>query len=235
MRKMKSIGAFEIVLVMSVLPLLAQENTKGKSEFPVVADPYMGMKLPGKKPEKFPGKKYYRFFNNGKECYFVDNGIWYSKLQNGIWTEPLNTNIDYGKYADFEMNISPNGEKIFFNSIDRPLPKGVKTTNTQTWISERKGDKWSNPIYPGVGGMYITSTADGTLYFTNTTDKPRAYIVKSRYMNGKYQPEEIIPEPVFSEIRGDMHPCIATDESYLIFDSSREKVNNCALFISFKK
>ncbi|NQT25603.1 hypothetical protein HQ585_09630 [candidate division KSB1 bacterium] len=34
----------------------------------------------------------------------------------------------------------------------------------------------------------------------------------------------------------DTHPCVSPDESYLIFDSdNRERINNCELFISFKK
>ncbi len=197
--------------------------------------PYKGLKLPGKTPVKFGGDRYYRFFNNGTECIYPDKGLWYSKLKNGKWTKPVNTNINYGKYADFEMNISPDGEKILFNSINRPLPEGAKKTNSQIWISRRKGDKWEKPVNPGFGGMYVTSTTDGTIYYTNVDDKEKGYIAKSRMKNGKYLKEEIIPEPVFSESISDAHPCIAPDESYLIFDSSdRERINNCQLYICFR-
>ncbi|MFH1197135.1 MAG: hypothetical protein V1720_15670 [bacterium] len=199
-------------------------------------NPYFGMKLLGGNPEIFPEEKFYYFFNNGTECYYAEKGIWYSKLEDGKWTEPLNTMIDYGKYADFEMNISPDGGKIFFNSITRQLPPGSKNTISQIWIAERKEINWTEPANPGFGGMYVTSTFDGTIYYTNVDDAKNGYIVNSKFKNGKYQKEEVIPEPVFDASQKDLHPCIAPDESYLIFDSeTRKMINNCALFISFRR
>ena len=197
---------------------------------------YMGLKLPGEVPEQFPEKKYYRFFNEGKECYFIENGIWYTKLEDDKWIDPINTNINYGDYADFEMNISPDGEKIFFNSIDRPVPQGTKIKNCQTWIVERQEKAWSKPNFSNVGGMYVTSTLlSGTIYFTNTEER-KNFIAKSNFVKGRFQPDEQLPEPIFSKFESDSHPCVAPDESYIIFDSdTRERINNCPLFISFKQ
>jgi len=201
-----------IILIISFIGCNAQ-NEKKKANFSELTGPYLGLKLPGIKPEKFPGKKYYRFFNEGRECYFIENGIWYTKLKDGKWTFPINTNIDYGQYSDFEMNISPDGNKVFFNSLNRPIPGEIEVTSCQTWISERKGDKWTSLEFYGKAGMYVTSTMEGTIYFTNTENISNFYIAKSKFINGNFQIEEVIPEPVFSESNRDAHPCVAPDES----------------------
>lgn len=227
-----------ILLSIAILLLTSTVfgQTNKKVELSQLEGPYMGYKLPGVEPEKFPGKRYYRFFNNGKECYYIDNGIWYSRIENGKWIKPVYTNINYGEYADFEMNISPDGKRIFFNSADRPVPEGIKKNRVQTIISVRNGDKWTRPEIYDTGGMYVTSTLDGTLYYTNVDKYAEGFIAKSRFINSVYQKEETIPEPVFSLTESDSHPCIAPDESYLIFDSGRKnKLNNCPLFISYKK
>lgn len=74
---------FSTMLVMLSLTFLtfcqAQENTKDKSDFPVLTGPYLGQKPPGMKPEVFaPGivsvKKYREyvciFTSDGRECVF---------------------------------------------------------------------------------------------------------------------------------------------------------------------
>lgn len=100
MRILQSVSC--LLCVLSFL-LCSPNLAQPKDDFTGLNRPYMGFPLPGKSPERFPGKHYCRFFNEGTECYFTNNGIWYTKMKDNKWIESINTNINYGKYADFEM------------------------------------------------------------------------------------------------------------------------------------
>jgi hypothetical protein len=135
---------------------------------------------------------------------------------------------------DFEPNISPDGKRIFFNSIDRPLPEGVEKPRVAIWITERIKEGWSKPEYSGFSGMYVTVSDEGNIYFTMRKNGVDCLAMK-RFVRGEYQEPEIIPAPVYSEKYHDQHPCIAPDGSYLIFDSeNRPKKNRCGLYVSFR-
>nr|NQU93901.1 hypothetical protein [Bacteroidota bacterium] len=229
MMKLKNIIVLTIAYLVC-LPLYSQDF----SYFSEFKGAYFGIKSPGTSPLKFEVKGYFQFFNNGTECYFEHNGIWYSKLENGRWVLPVKTNIDYGAYADFEMNPSPTGDKILFNSIDRKLPDNAGEPFCPIWVSERIGNKWSKPEYTGVGGMYATCTNGGTLYYTIDKDGS-SDIARSKFINDRYQESELITEQVFSDLYSDAHPYIAPDESFMIFDSNGRKMKNgCNLFISYR-
>ena len=82
--------------------------------------------------------------------------------------------------------------------------------------------------------MYVTSSLNRTLYYT-VRGESGACIARSRFVNAKYQDQEVLGPPVFSKY-WDAHPFIAPDENYLIFDSeNRPKEGKCRLWISFHK
>lgn len=219
----------------------AQEIAGG---FSVLKGPYLGQIPPGKTPLRFKPEGFKRgqyaepvfvFFSEGKECLFTaSGGLFYTELKERMWTSPKNT-YTYGGYADFAPNISPDGKKIFFNSLDRPLPEGVEKPRVAIWMAERINGGWSQSKYLGFSGMYATVSHEGNIYFTLRKDGVDCLAMR-RFVNGKYQETEIIPSPVYSDEYHDQHPCIAPDGSYLIFDSeNRPKKNRCGLFVSFKK
>jgi len=228
-----------VLLIIFVSSIFAQQT-----DFPVLKGPYFGQKPPGQTPQRFKPEVFKRgkyaepvflFSADGRECIFTaSGGIYFTELKNGIWTTPSNTNT-YGGFTDFEPNLSPDGKRLFFNSLNRPLPAGIEKPRVPIFVSERTINGWTKPEYLGFGGMYATLSDKGNIYFTIRKDGVDCLAMK-RFVNGKNQDTEIIPAPVYSKNYHDQHPCIAPDGSFLIFDSeNRPKKNQCGLFISFKQ
>jgi hypothetical protein len=136
---------------------------------------------------------------------------------------------------DFEPFFAPDGGKLFWGSF-RPLPDGTTTPLGAIWVAERDADGWEDPRPLGLSiempMMYVTSSSNGTLYFTGGDDL--VAIWKSELVDGAYaEPVELGPE-----INGDQaaHPFIAPDESYLIFDSWRSGgPGHSDLYVSFRR
>ena len=136
-----------------------------------------------------------------------------------------------GEYGDHEPFFSLDGERLYWGSM-RPMDNGK--ISYSTWFIEKMDDDWGDSQPLDFFAMYVTSSLNRTLYYTVQGDGG-ACIARSRYENGKYQDQEILGPPVFSDY-WDAHPFIAPDESYLIFDSeNRPKTGNCRLCISFQK
>jgi len=240
-----------LTLFVSSMPALVQETTKDMSDFPILKGPYLGQSPPGMTAEVFaPGiistEKYGEvactFSPDGKEFYFTRHQfepgtqcIMVSKAQNGRWTKPDIAKFS-GKYADLEPHVTPDGEKLFFLS-DRPLPGNRKTDENQIWVMEKTEKGWSVPQHHGPG-MFVSAALDGTIYFTDMSNWPNPLgIVRSELINGKYvAPVKL--EGGVNTPRFGSHPCIAPNESFIIFDSFRdaekEKGRWPALYVCFR-
>jgi uncharacterized protein (TIGR02145 family) len=176
----------------------------------------------------------YTFSFDGQECFFTRNGgiyetstVMMAHIENGYWSEPV---IAPFTNNDYNLAISADGSKLYFNSY-REFPD---YTSSPIWFSTRSGNSWSSAEETGIDAAYVSITDDGTLYHFKWING-RSCITRSRYLNGDFQQIEMLPAPVNSEQYNDMHPCIAPDESYLIFDSeNRPRQNDCGLFISFR-
>jgi len=107
---------------------------------------------------------------------------------------------------------------------------------------ERTENGWGEPSYVGYG-MYVTSTKDGTIYITDIDyeDEKKHGIARTNLINGRFGPFEKQKGSVLSPAPGRMpgrHPCIAPDESFLIFDSDTigpPGSRNVQLFICFRE
>jgi glyoxylase-like metal-dependent hydrolase (beta-lactamase superfamily II) len=191
--------------------------------------PYLGQDPPGLEPEIFApglistggviefsstftpdGREYY--FNRGPHimvCYWTEDG----------WTAPefapFNT-----ENLDHEAHITPDGGKMFFGSR-RPrsdVPPGEDPYGI--WVMIRTKTGWGEPRYHG-SGMYVTTTNDGTIYVTDIGDIAGGGVVRSRFVAGQYAEMEKLGGGINSPALG-VHSCIAPDESFIIFDSTRE-------------
>ena len=121
-----------------------------------------------------------------------------------------------------EPFLSPDGRKLFFVA---DLPPDI-------WVSEREKDgtwkaaaRLDAPVNSYAGEWNPTLSARGTLYFASTrTDSgkvaPDGKIYRAPLVNGTYGAAEPLPGRINREDAGD--PCIAPDESYLVFSSWRE-------------
>ncbi len=231
---MKKIVLLLIVILLHNSVSTAQSN---QSNFPKLSGPYLGQKAPGIKPEVFapgivsvPDVNYTTgsFSGDGKEFYFYRwNGkqakIICSKIINETWTVPEELHF-IAKYAAMEPHITFNGKFLYFIWENHPSKPGY-------YVSERTPNGWSEPKYAG-DGMFISSSKNGQLYVTDMSSlgaNGKTYLSKVSTNNGVFTGyEKLEIQPHLGE---QAHPCIAPDESYILFDVE----GGSHLFVSFKK
>jgi Tol biopolymer transport system component len=211
---------------------------------------YLGQKPPGTTPKVFaPGivstKEYEvagSFTPDGSEYFFtrrpeakgVYNRIYYTRLEDSVWTKP--ELVPFGAPAmEFEPHVTPQGDKVYFNS-ERKKPAGI-TLQGEIWYAERSDSGWGEaryldaPINDGFA-MYVTSTHDGTLYFTGVYGRKYG-IFRSHPVDAGYTVPEYLPDEINS-IRP-AHPYVSPDETYLIFDAYTAEGRKPEIYISFRR
>ncbi len=234
-----------------VVALLIEEGAENTPwHLPLLQGKYLGQKPPGLTPEVFApgiistdGNEFACTFSpDGKEFYYTANGGINNLPTNTIlvtrqipnkWTAPEVAGFS-GKHFDFEPHISPDGNRLYFGSR-RPFDEKEESMGMHQWIMEKAESGWSDPISlpsPFIDNhvMYVSTTMDGTIYFTGGDG-----IYYSRREKGIYQLPEKLPEQINIPINP-AHPFIAPDERYLIFDAMPHGPEEGArLFISFRK
>jgi len=143
---------------------------------------------------------------------------------------------------EFEPHINPTGDRLYFGST-RPINDTLKSPGLIQWYSERRNSGWSEPLpleKPSAATymMYLTSSANGNLYFTSQEEgaKPEnggiyyAMTEAGGYSDIRKMGNEINTGKMIA------HPYIAPDESYMIFDGERPSgFGDSDLYISFKR
>ncbi len=159
--------------------------------------------------------------------------IVYSTYRNGGWTEPVPMPFSDGTYRDLDPFMSPDGKRLYFSS-NRPIDSG-EAKDFDIWYVERTAAGWSEPINPGAplndrkNAFFVSATRSGTLYFgAMGADGKERQIYRSGF-NG-----ETFATPHVIELGIDRagNPCIAPDESFLIFTASNPAGGDADLFIS---
>ena len=242
------------ILIGSPAASFMQEMSEPLINYDLLTGIYLGQTPPGSDPELFaPGiistnegwEAAISFSPDFQELFFTrratiegtENRIWYTRKIDGKWIEPKLAPFAK-EYMEFEAFITPGGNKIIFSS-DRPKPDGI-TYKGDIWYSEKTGSGWGEPKYLSKEindgwAMFVTSTIDGTLYFTGGYNKKYGIFI-SKLVDGKYSEPEYLPEEINqSKYFGASHPYIAPDESYLIFDAQPDGPAKTDLYISFRK
>ena len=132
-----------------------------------------------------------------------------------------------------EPHVSPDGTLFFYTAPDYTGQWGGQ-------VSEKSGEWWrrskslpSQINDPEWLPMYITSTLDGTLYFTQVSTTADRIVRVPRTDDG-YGSVEVLPDTINGSGHVS-HPYIAPDESFLIFDSSMgSDSTGFDLYISFR-
>ena len=246
---------FCIILIMFMLAFSAlchaQENINNQLNYPILRGPYLGQKPPGMIPEPFapnllPDKYWLHsapaFSPDGKEVYFsafirseaYSERIMYMRMKNGSWTPPKTA--PFSEYFEGGPCFTPDGKKLFFSSA-RPLEKGgERRDNRDIWYVEKTTDGWSEPIHTSFNTnswedrVYISNL--GNIYYMSDNDIYRVKMID----RGFSQPKKL-SHAINSEY-GEQDPCIALDESFMVFYSSRLGHlgrENGDLYVSFKK
>ena len=167
-----------------------------------------------------------------------------SRIENSIWTEPKELPfLDHGRSDSYPF-MSPDGEKLFFNSgrsYDNNESNGT-SRHHQIWFVEKMGEGWSDPVKVDFGGEYkgygtFPSVAlNGNIYFNASFDRDVSDLYYSKYEEGRYSIPERLSDSVNSS-SPDFHPYIAPDESYIMFDSMRREgsFGRQDIYIAFRK
>jgi len=191
----------------------------------VLEGPYLGQKPPGLTPEVFaPGiistehhewgsvftpdmKEFYFSRSNnksGKNSHFV------LKSENNRWHE---SEVELGVGG----SISPDGKTMFYTNQYR----------------ERTDEGWSEfkslgSAFEDIDIMRLTTSSKGTYVFDEYAKDGNFVLRYSRLINGKRE----APKPLSKEIntgKQNVHPFIAPDESYILWDSKRDDLGELPL------
>jgi len=205
---------------------------------------YLNQIPPGLTPEIFaPGiistdshEYAITFTPNGSEFYFTRRGGALSQstimIMKQEWNVPQAASFS-GIYADSEPFITPDGKRLYFGSR-RPLEDNETPKRPHIWITDRINSGWLKPRPLGspfhdIFVMGPTLTKDDTIYFTS-----KGGIHKSAFTSSGYGKIEKLGDSINAGPA--VHPFIAPDESYLIFDG-RDRPDGFGgwdLYISFR-
>jgi hypothetical protein len=199
--------------------------------------PYLGQTPPGLKPQVLaPGVVSTRgatelactFSADGREFYFQRSevGVMVCRLEDGVWTAPEKTNIDGS-----EMFIWPVDGRMYLNVRMRKTDDSQGEMVFGIGVLDRTGDSWGDPTFL-VPGMFVTLADNGTLY--TTVFEGGAFIGRYPLVDGQYAEVEILGREINTD-HFDAHPCVARDESFVVFDSDRPgEFAYSELYVSFR-
>jgi len=247
-----------VLITIFAASSFSQESNDNKGDFPSISGAYLGQKPPSSAPELLaPGilptdgikHCFPAFSTDGKEVFWMSvdmsgeipkGRILFMEEREGRWTSPEIAPFS-GEYNDHAPIFSHDGRRLYFAS-SRP---GGNDGGKNLWYVEKTDSGWSGPIHAGYppnfedsGLSQPTFTKDGTVYFIGSMEGMtwNVGIYRSKFVEGKYLPPEPLPEPV--NVKGYIadYPCIAPDESFLIFGSNRPGVKSSEtdLYISFR-
>lgn len=224
--------------ISTVLILSASVMSSGsfaQVDIPIPDGPYLGQKPPGLIPEAFaPGIVSTEGWEIGgaftpdmKEFYFIrkveENGKLKQEFvvfqnENNRWHETV---------------VSPRVGQPFIAPDGKIMHLGKRyMERTKTGWSERKslGGPFDNiPI------MRLTASAKGTYVFDEMKPSGDNLIRYSRLIDGKREEPRSFSKEINTG-KYNVHPFIAPDESYIIWDGQRDSVvRNADLYISFRQ
>ena len=204
-----------------------------EDEIPVLEGPYLGQTPPGLTPEPFaPGI----VTTNGWEV-------------SGVFTPDMNEfyfirDSKDKKTMEFVVFKNENNqwhETIISKRVGQPFisPDG-KIMHLGRRYQERTKDGWSEikslgSPYSELPIMRLTASSKGTYVFDEAAEDGNGVIRYSRLVEGKREEPKPFPKEINTG-KYNVHPFIAPDESYLIWDGQRDsEVRNADLFISFRR
>lgn len=158
--------------------------------------------------------------------------VGFERGEDSEWRSVVRLNFVATSIA-LEPHVSPNGQHIFYT--------GLRGGTWVPYVAKRTESGWSRAaplpdtlLESGWIPMYITSTLDGTLYFTQVSASQDRIVRCSPTEDGGYSS----PEPLGDGVNGSghaSHPFISPDESFLIFDSTMgEDSTGFDLYISVR-
>ena len=240
-----------LALVVLVFAGCAQEES---AALPEVSKPYLGEEPPGDTPVLFaPGivstnTREWSMAStpDGLELFFgvvTDERSWilHTREVDGRWTE-LTVASFSGAYDDYDLTMSPDGNRVYFTS-NRPVDNpGPVLENSDIWYVDRSVDGWGDPVrFPepintGMRELYPSESRDGYVYFFST--RAGGFGSFDLYRVALREGEFGAPENLGASINteeNETDACISPDGDYLVFTSSRTGgFGSGDLYVSFR-
>lgn len=241
-----------IILFINLVPVKAQDKEISSKDTMILKDDYFGQKTPDSAPILFAPEimnaemGYHSpiiFSPDLTEAYWSPSAkiprMMFSKKINGVWSTP--EKIDFGlKMGAGDPAFSHNGEKLYFLSFQPPKPGD--TERERIWFVVRKADGWSEPrhideiVLKHPTHWTFSFAANGNLYFTSEITGVRGEqdIYLAQFDGEKYLEPIDLGEMINTDGK-ELAPCIAPDESFIIFTRVGDGTKKADLYISFKK
>jgi hypothetical protein len=240
-----------LIMLFSVFFYLYQaQETKDKSDFPVLKGPYLGQKPPGLTPEIFaPGIVSTNLPDfsccvspDAREIYFTrwipkfgGSRIMFTHLTDTGWTRP-DVLPQIADIKSIEPTMSPDGSKLFFGVWEHTA--NMAEPNLRIRYLARTDAGWTGPFdldhpFNKVMVMYLTVARDGTVYTSDiSAGQGFKRLVRAGQANDQYTNFKPVGSPL-DTISGALYPCIAPDQSYLLFCAPGKSGKGNGLFVSF--
>ncbi len=226
-----------IILTLVLVLFLNACNTKQSKPEPhkvsTIESPYLGQKPPSLTPKPFaPGMVTTRnweysgvFSPDMREFYFLrqvegakEQEFVVFKNEGNTWNEAV---ISSRQGQPF---VAPDGKTMHLGR--RYMERNV----TNEWSEVKSLDT----PFEGLPIMRLTASLKGTYFFDEFKQDFTGDIRYSRLINGAYEEPKLLSKNI--NTGKSFHPFIAPDESYLIFDSTREGgYGDSDIYISFRQ
>ncbi len=228
---------FSVLVFSLLLNACNTQKTNSKEKRSSTQDsPYLGQKTPGLIPEPFaPGlvttdgwENCGGFSPDLKEFYFLRQAEEKDEDDKMKLVVVQNNNNQWQKSVVSPRLgtpfISPDGKTMYLSRKYR------ERTHNGSWSEIRKLE----PPFDSLPTMRLTVSSKGTYFFDEFKRDLTGDIRYSRIINGKHEEPKLLNKKI--NTGKSFHPFIAPDESYLIFDSTREDGNGDSdIYISFRK
>lgn len=240
-----------ILASCTLLPITTAAQAK------IPKGPYFGQKPPSMAPEVFaPGiislpdrdEVHCVFSPDGNECFITvlqslfRAKILYTRQKDGRWLRQIShSSLNMDRYNSAPV-FSADGNTIFF--ISSKWRRSPKDFDTDIWVIERTGRRWSRPRHlgPAINTKWHewspAVSGNGTLYFSSyrAGGLGSLDLYRSIPRDGRYQTVENLG-PNINDPRYQGSCAIARDESFIVFACSDPWPNEgpADLFVSFRK
>ena len=229
-----------------------QNSGDGSLEIYTGMSPYFGQELPGPKPELFAPEIFNHtegyhspvvFSNDLTEAFWSpmdrDHSLLYSELSDGVWSKPvaLSFGLSRGIGDPFFWR---DGTRLYFLSYEPPHGSSGPERE-RLWYTQQVNGEWEKPVcLDPLLARHPThwkgSASDqGTLFFTSeiNVDVSGQDIYYALFRDGHLTSPQAIGNSVNTN-GWEFGPCIAPDESFLIFTRRDNITRKTDLYISFK-
>ncbi len=231
------------------------DSPESDSSTTAVSGPYLGQDPPGRTPQVFASgfisterdeHSAVAMSPDGAQVFYTDVSlkkyavVLYTESVEGVWSEPEIAPFS-GTYWDDGVSFSPDGTRLYLASR-RPLAEGQPVRkDSDVWYLDRTDAGWGEPqlmdgpINSDADDGGLSFTPEGILYFSSYRPggPGDCNIYRCEPTNGEYTAPRILDDSINVGI-SNFAPCIAPDESYLIFGCMKDEETGIDLYVSFR-